>query len=582
MPFTSLPSTIPRAPLGLAAEPTSLVPCHRARGRIPFPARRRGIRAAASTVESLPAKTAPARPLYLGLDFGTSGARAAVIDDDGRLVQDVKCGYGEGADADWPAAWKRVLFELIGSLDPDIRSEVVSLAFDGTSGTALLVDPRDGAPLAPPKLYNEAQEGRAVEAAKAIAPAAHTATAPSSTLCKLLSWWLEEESNEDCEEVHNLAAFKGGSGGEGGGGCRGGGSSGWRRTAASRGLTTLGPTVNDSDRSNRSSNQGGSAAGSGCKGGEGTDPRVLATTGRGPYPLLLHQADWLAGLLYGMCDPYGNAGVSDWNNALKLGYDPASESYPGWLATQPFSPLLPPRVVSPGAPVAPLAPSAAARCGLRPDCLVCGGTTDSIAAFLAAGVTQAGQAVTSLGSTLAVKLLSTTRVDDAAYGVYSHRLGDVWLVGGASNSGGAVLRRFFTDQQLRDLTPALNPDRPTGLDYYPLPGPGERFPVADTGLQPRMSPRPKDDAVFLQGLLEGIAQIESDAYHRLAQLGASPLKEVLTAGGGAANPKWSLIRQRLLGVPLRAAEYGEACYGTALLARQGARKAASESLPRGQ
>lgn len=38
--------------------------------------------------------------------------------------------------------------------------------------------------------------------------------------------------------------------------------------------------------------------------------------------------------------------------------------------------------------------------------------------------------MSSLGSTLAVKLLSENRVDDAAYGVYSHRLGDAWLVGG--------------------------------------------------------------------------------------------------------------------------------------------------------
>jgi sugar (pentulose or hexulose) kinase len=63
------------------------------------------------------------------------------------------------------------------------------------------------------------------------------------------------------------------------------------------------------------------------------------------------------------------------------------------------------------------------RTGLPPSCLVCSGTTDSIAAFVAAGVTVPGQAVSSLGSTLAVKLLSTKRVDDAAFGVYSHRLG---------------------------------------------------------------------------------------------------------------------------------------------------------------
>lgn len=54
---------------------------------------------------------------------------------------------------------------------------------------------------------------------------------------------------------------------------------------------------------------------------------------------------------------------------------------------------------------------------------------DSVAAVIAARVDTAGQAVTSLGSTLAVKLLSHERVDDAAYGVYSHRLGNLWLVG---------------------------------------------------------------------------------------------------------------------------------------------------------
>jgi hypothetical protein len=55
---------------------------------------------------------------------------------------------------------------------------------------------------------------------------------------------------------------------------------------------------------------------------------------------------------------------------------------------------------------------------------------DSIAAYLAADVRDPGAAVTSLGSSLVVKLLSETRVDNADYGIYSHRLGDLWLVGG--------------------------------------------------------------------------------------------------------------------------------------------------------
>lgn len=92
-----------------------------------------------------------------------------------------------------------------------------------------------------------------------------------------------------------------------------------------------------------------------------------------------------------------------------------------------------------------------------------------------------------MGSTLAIKLLSTTRVDDARFGVYSHRLDDEWLVGGASNTGGAVLRQLFTDEQLEELSKEIDPSVPSPLDYYPLPKKGERFPVSDPDMMPRCS-----------------------------------------------------------------------------------------------
>lgn len=38
--------------------------------------------------------------------------------------------------------------------------------------------------------------------------------------------------------------------------------------------------------------------------------------------------------------PSGQSDVSDWNNALKLGFDPASESYPEWLSSQVGSVLV--------------------------------------------------------------------------------------------------------------------------------------------------------------------------------------------------------------------------------------------------
>ena len=62
--------------------------------------------------------------------------------------------------------------------------------------------------------------------------------------------------------------------------------------------------------------------------------------------------------------------------------------------------------------------------------------------------------------------------------------------------------------------------------------------------------------LLLPGILEGVARIESDAYRLLHRLGASPVREVLTAGGGAHNEAWTAIRAAALGVPVRAAANG--------------------------
>ncbi|MGA9164318.1 MAG: FGGY-family carbohydrate kinase, partial [Thiobacillus sp.] len=210
--------------------------------------------------------------------------------------------------------------------------------------------------------------------------------------------------------------------------------------------------------------------------------------------------------------------------------------------------------------------------GIHPGCRVRAGTTDSIAAFLAAGVAHSGDAVTSLGSTLVLKLLSDTRVESTEHGVYSHWFGSRWLAGGASNAGGAVLRQFFDDRQLAALSESIDPSVASPLDYLPLPKPGERFPVNDPTLAPRLSPRPADDAEFLHGLLESLARIEARGYGLLAGLGATPVRRVETAGGGAQNSAWTRIRQRRLGVPVNRAAHTEAAYGSALLARDGSQR----------
>ncbi|KAK9866041.1 hypothetical protein WJX84_002894 [Apatococcus fuscideae] len=428
----------------------------------------------------LPKAAAAVQSFFLGLDWGTSGGRAQVIDDAGRLVAESKQKYGYSSDG---RDWRRALNVVMEALPADIKSGIRSLAVDGTSATALLVDRDTREFLAPPLMYYMAQSQDSVEAVRDIAPPGDGLAAPTSTLARLMTW-------------HR----------------------------------------------------------------HGTWQAAEAASKR---PIVTHHADWIAGFLHGQID------ISDWNNSLKLGYEPESQQWPSWLASQPFAGLLPERVFQPGQPVMPITAKAASAFGLPTDCLVSAGTTDSIAAFLAAGLRFPGDAVTILGSTLAVKMLSSTRADDPSLGIYSQRLGNLWIAGGASLGGGATLLKFFTPEQLMELSPQIDPSKPTGLEYYVLNEPGERFPKFDPHKQPCMEPRPADDAVFLQGMLESMSRTEAEGYRRLAEKGVSKLTCIFTCGGGAASSKWMDIRRLHLPVPVTASPQADSAYGAALLAREG-------------
>ncbi|MBI5753405.1 MAG: FGGY-family carbohydrate kinase [Hydrogenophilales bacterium] len=420
---------------------------------------------------------------YLGLDFGTSGARACVIGENRAIVWERRVAYPD-ANNQTPLDWRAALHTLLGALPQDIAAGLRGIAMDGTSGTVLLCD-ENLAPLSPALLYNDGRAQPQAAQLKAIAPEGHIVCSATSGLAKFL--WLTQQSGSE-----HAACF-------------------------------------------------------------------------------LHQADWLTALLS------GKAGVSDYHNALKTGYDVANLCWPDWLMILPYSHLLP-EVLAPGEIIGCIQPDIAAHFGINPQCVIHAGTTDSTAAFIAAGVDEPGIGVTSLGSTLALKQLSEKRIDAPEYGVYSHRYGDLWLAGGASNAGAGVLRNFFDDAQLAALSAQIDPLRDSPLDYYPLSKPGERFPINDAKLAPRLEPRPlrpsipqdgsgqaANDAEFLHGLLQGLARIEAAGYARLAELGAPPLKRVVTNGGGAKNIVWEKMRKRMLGMPVSAAAHCEAAYGSALL-----------------
>lgn len=409
---------------------------------------------------------------YLGLDFGTSGARAIAINTDREIIAQANYIWQQ---ANSTQEWREALWYLLGALPLEIRKKLQGIAIDGTSGTVLLCN-RSSVPLTPPLMYNDSIGASILPQLREIAPPGHLVLSATSSLAKLI-WWSQQE-------IINEAAY------------------------------------------------------------------------------FLHQVDWLGFLLH------GQEGVSDYHNALKLGYDVQRLCYPEWLVNLNLFPLLP-RVFAPGQAIAPVTSTITENFAIPSSCLVHAGTTDSIAAFLASGASQPGEAVTSLGSTLVLKLLSQTYVENLSSGVYSHRLGNLWLTGGASNTGGAVLKHFFTERELVDLSQQINPRETVNLDYYPLLTPGERFPINNPQLPPRLEPRPDDAKVFLQGLLAGIAEIEKQGYHLLTELGATPVTKIYTAGGGAQNPTWQKMRELRLKVPIFVSNYTDAAYGTALLAGVG-------------
>ncbi len=278
---------------------------------------------------------------------------------------------------------------------------------------------------------------------------------------------------------------------------------------------------------------------------------------------LMHQADFIMARLT------GQGGHSDRNNCLKTGADPETGAWPGWITNAGLNPALLPVAHLPGASIAPISPPVARVLGLPATATIHAGTTDSIAAFLACAEPRPGIAVTSLGTTLAVKAMTANRIDDPQIGLYSHRLGGAWLAGGASNTGGGVLAKYFSVDRIEELSSQIDPSRPPGLNYYPLPAAGERFPVNDPGMQPRLAPRPASDALFLHGLFEGMAAIEAACYQAIKKRGGGHPHTLYTAGRGGANQAWTEIRKSVLPATLLSAEHTEAAIGTARLAHRG-------------
>jgi len=273
--------------------------------------------------------------------------------------------------------------------------------------------------------------------------------------------------------------------------------------------------------------------------------------------IMRHQSDWISGWF-----------LNDWRygeegNNVKLGWNIANKSWPESFDSFSLKKSFP-LIKGSGSILGKINQSIANRLGTNEHLLIINGTTDSNAAFIASQVKE-DEGFTILGTTIVLKKFIKTTFNYP--GVTMHRVKDQWICRGTSNAGCGILSKFFSNLEIEELSQQINPRKETTLNYLPLNSIGERFPINDPYLKPIIKPRPVSDALFLQGLLEGLAKIELNGWQKLASLSGSFPRKIITAGGGSKNPQWKSIREKTLKIPIINSKKSTS-FGSALIALQ--------------
>jgi sugar (pentulose or hexulose) kinase len=296
-------------------------------------------------------------------------------------------------------------------------------------------------------------------------------------------------------------------------------------------------------------------------------PKILWAN-RHESEILAHARCWVHGgdLIVG--ELTGDYGVSDHSTALKTGLDVIDLSWPEFIETKAGIPIrMLPRVVRPGATIAPVSAACAAETGLSPQTIVCGGMTDANTALLATGVTHPGDWNTTIGTTLGIKGITKERITDPLGRVYCHLhpMG-WWLPGAASNIGGECLQVRFAGGNWGELDTKASARGPSSLVVYPLVRRGERYPFVQPEAEGFVLGTPEDEIDLYRGYLEGVALTERLAYAVLGDLGAIVGDHIYVAGGAAKSHVWLQIRSDVLGKTMLKSALPESAMGAAILA----------------
>jgi sugar (pentulose or hexulose) kinase len=279
--------------------------------------------------------------------------------------------------------------------------------------------------------------------------------------------------------------------------------------------------------------------------------RIRAEIGEG-QTLLAHVPEFVISHLTGI--PLDSVST-DWSHAMKTGVDLATGDWSQEVQSQAQTLRIQlPKVVAPGSKIGTTQ---------RGDIPIYAGMTDGCTAQISAGGSSAGNAVTSLGTTLVLKVGTDRNV--VGGGFYSHRLpASRWLAGAASNLGGISFSKFSSE--IEKWSSKATTHGYASHIVYPLVGTGERFPLVDGKLRELRSGKPTNPEDEFRAILEGIAFAERLSYEILSSSGAPAYGQLFTVGGGSKSHLWNSIRAAVMNRTVTLVEDAGSDFGAALLA----------------
>jgi len=279
--------------------------------------------------------------------------------------------------------------------------------------------------------------------------------------------------------------------------------------------------------------------------------KIISEVGAGNY-LFAHTPEYIVAHLTGQ--PL-SAVATDWSHAMKTGVDLHSKSWSaGTTDTEKRNSISLLSIVAPGSLLGRTTDG---------DIPLYAGMTDGCTAQISVGATSMGSAVSTLGTTLVLKVVGDREI--AGPGFYSHLLpAGRWLGGAASNLGGISFEKYQSEIKSWDQKAAAH--GPASFAIYPLVGTGERFPVANKDMKSIATGTAQNEIDEYRAILEGIAFAERYAFEILESAGAQITGAIYSAGGGSRSAIWSEIRATVLNRPIATVKDSGSDLGAAMIA----------------